>query len=436
MSCEHPSINFREWLEQALYNEIATLASIDASKVTLKSKGGSFDYAAARDFCADNMHLFYDETDWGVYPEAEQDPEFAGKSPEAWEEENPAPSEDDYEDRERFEEDYERWTAEREKAAEKYESDLKVWESENESRREQSVEMAIDRCVEDRQELHRDEEPGEGYTYSFTHEGDAYTVDMSKDKVNRLVGYSLPMTLTSYNIEFSGPSGYSLTGSAGSSAVKIYSNMLAAIKKLMETEEVDAFTFSAAHPFMVPMYDRFFKTYLGNQFTQVHENMYMRNDRLKEALASMSPTTRSEAEKNIGKAQKERGEQVAKVQASKKAMRDLISKKHDIIGKITGYVAYESIIVPAVVKDIEASKIILVTFGALNMPVRVPVSDYDKIVSPSLIPKEKMQHFLDEMAKKEKTYEAIMKEVPSYSGSFFDPRTPAPSDPILSRYRG
>ena len=84
-----------------------------------------------------------------------------------------------------------------------------------------------------------------------------------------------------YDILFSGPDDFQLTGSAGSKVFPIYQKLLLSIKKLFEIREVDAITFSAAQAKMLLPYERFYNTFLkpdppaGKGFRRIGTDLYV-----------------------------------------------------------------------------------------------------------------------------------------------------------------
>lgn len=198
------------------------------------------------------------------------------------------------------------------------------------------------------------------YRYSFEYGGAQYHVSMMRFTLDDFemirghgVGIDLPRNLVNYSITFRGPRGYSLTGVAGSGAVIVYSKMLSAIKKLMELEKVDMFTFSASDRLTIPTYERFVKTLLKD-YTQIEEYTYLRTDILNSVLQASPEQARESMLKRIKGAQDERQSEIRDI-LEKKKFRRLLSIKDKIIGKVTGYGSGYSRVSPAVVTSLEAT---------------------------------------------------------------------------------
>lgn len=134
---------------------------------------------------------------------------------------------------------------------------------------------------------------GRSYIYDFEHNGENFKVEMEESDYPE-------EDMTEFNpcfvIAFEGPDDMNLTGTAGMSATVIYRAMLLAIKKLLETVEVNSLEFSPAVPRMLPMYEIFYQKYLlpdppqGQGFVRVRPTLYVRksllNDRLDKKVAS------------------------------------------------------------------------------------------------------------------------------------------------------
>lgn len=168
-----------------------------------------------------------------------------------------------------------------------------------------------------------------GYTYSFTYvapDGPAtkpqdFDVNMVRSVIGEYDGIPLPSEIVAYGITFSGPAGYSLTGDAGSGAVAIYSKLMSAVKKLMEIDDVDVLSFTAADQKMLPVYDRFVKTMLPD-FTQVDNGNYVRTTVLNHVMDSLPEKTRGEVMDKIAASHKVRLDSIRKIKADKQRDRE------------------------------------------------------------------------------------------------------------------
>jgi hypothetical protein len=125
------------------------------------------------------------------------------------------------------------------------------------------------------------------YIYDFEHNGEGYKVEMEK---SNYPDEDMTEFNPTYVIAFEGPNDMDLTGTAGMSATIIYRAMLLAIKKLLETTEVNSLEFSPAVPRMLPMYDIFYRKYLlpdpprGQGFVRVRPTLYVRRSHLEDKM--------------------------------------------------------------------------------------------------------------------------------------------------------
>lgn len=91
-----------------------------------------------------------------------------------------------------------------------------------------------------------------------------------------------------YEISFKGPNEHSLTGTAGTTANVIYTQLLLSVKKLMETVPVMGFSFIPAASAMRMVYQRFFEQFLKKDFMQVGHDTYIKKDKIREVLAQQN----------------------------------------------------------------------------------------------------------------------------------------------------
>lgn len=121
-------------------------------------------------------------------------------------------------------------------------------------------------------------EGGQKLIYNFSANGENYTVSMTKFTGTRYQIDNL------YSITFMGPKDYNLTGTAGTTANVIYSQVLLAIKKLLESYPVNGLYFSPQQESMRIIYQRFFKQFLSKTFMQIDNSYYIKKDVLREYL--------------------------------------------------------------------------------------------------------------------------------------------------------
>lgn len=303
-------MRFMEWLR---IDEITKLSQLDSSGVELKRIGDDFDEDEAYGECSRNMND--GDIDWDEEDDEDEDED----------------EEDSYVLRKRKREEQER-------------------------KRDEAREYMIRQCVDEKEEeWERDQKgkPAMEYEYKFTvDDRDVYEVSFSRHS-----GVVEGNDIDVWEVIFTRNGRTTLTGTSGGGAVKVYSKMLAAIKKLTEIEDVKGFKFYGAHPFMDIMYDKFLKT-LGN-FVPVHTNyqsgfqgndLFVRKDLLKDV----------ESHKDFGK---EHDDRIGRIKMAKEKLRNLMADKSKIVGKVTGLQSGRHII-PAVLTDISNQGIKLLAFGS------------------------------------------------------------------------
>lgn len=160
----------------------------------------------------------------------------------------------------------------------------------------------------------------QNYEYKFVHDGQVYTIDMTRETF-----LSVPLSADgAWGISFFGPSGLDLTGIAGMSATVIYRNLLLAVKKLMEIEEVNTLYFSPAQERMLAMYDIFYRKYLkpeppaGPGFVRIDQHLYSRRDFL-----VAHNYINDESKKKMFNADKEVEERLEKINKQREVVRSL-----------------------------------------------------------------------------------------------------------------
>lgn len=270
------------------------------------------------------------------------------------------------------------------------------------------------------------DEPDSHLVHRFYHEGKSYIVQMDREYMSQFHGLDLRKPLAVWNINFQGPRAFALTGRDSEVAVGVYTRVLSAIKELMNTKQVDVITFSAFDPKMVPVYDRFVKTLLGDTFVMIPSSSdykkYMRADRLREITALMSPEDKSQFDSASRDASNRQSEEVSKVRKYKLAMRKAVQEKRNIIGKVTGAVnsSLSGEVYPAIVKDITPRFIVLLVFNTDGRGdnkwyfLNVIYENYErKLRSPRLIDPQKL-------AKLSQASEQIKEEVPEFKMEYHE----------------
>ena len=177
------------------------------------------------------------------------------------------------------------------------------------------------------------QDTGYGLYCPFEYNGVEYKVSLVKE-VKQLPWLTIPDT---WSITFKGPEGYKLTKMAGTASSAIYSRMLACIKKLLDTHEVNAIEFSPAQEEMIVPYDLFSRAYLlpeppkGKGFVQVSLSLFVKRefldrnrDKLPESLDKVMDMVRKEVDsrvkhvKNLKAVQRQMG--FAKTEEERKAL--------------------------------------------------------------------------------------------------------------------
>lgn len=284
--------SLKEWLAAHgdLFWEMTNLKTADTSHIHLEPTGEDFDEEAAEEECRNQIERNFDYSgyyeDEGVYESHDDDPDFKAVTIEDWEDDNPRPDGDDFETDEEFQKALEEWQEEYSKVEEDYDEAVSKWERDNERRRERAEERAneaqfeeIQDCVAEQERDHRNNST-KGFSYEFTHGKDSFEVSM-EDGEHSLYGQHIDHI---YSISFRGPAGYSSTGASGAEGSKIYSQLVLAIKKLVENHEVNGFYFTPAEPGMRIVYTRFYNTFMKDDFVRVETDLYVRRELVKEAF--------------------------------------------------------------------------------------------------------------------------------------------------------
>lgn len=98
-----------------------------------------------------------------------------------------------------------------------------------------------------------------------------------------------------YEVNLSGPDKYNLTGIMGAKANIVYRNLMLAIKKLMETTEVNGLAFFASQQEMIPIYNLFYSRFLlpdppaGAGFIQYDLSTYLSKEWIRNHKELVNP---------------------------------------------------------------------------------------------------------------------------------------------------
>lgn len=292
----------------------------------------------------------------------------------------------------------------------------------------------------------RDDPFSDGFVHRFEYRRKNYVVFMARKESSVVDGVSLVDPVVQYAITFKGPRGTYLTGEEGPAAVAIYTRMLAAIKRLIENERVDALVFSAQQREMLPLYERFIGNFLSGSFSQLTDNSYLRKEILDSELGKMSPEERSDLERSISLSIRGKREEIDSVRREKIAMRGLRRNKAGVVGKITGYRVPMSLSVsPAVIMDVGLDHVrALVVTGSMDLDhaeVVVEPKDFHRFSDPMNIDDQTMSEFRVEVARGQTDLARRVKTIPGFDWGTYSfgmsnknatpPKTPEVRGPSL-----
>jgi len=287
--------DFKYWLSKNgdLFWEMTNLKTADTSHIVLEPTGSAFDRDSVEDDCRRKVERYFDTSSYyeDIFDDPEDDPNFDGVTIEKWEEDNPEPDDKDYEDKEEFDSDHEKWMTEREEAEEDYEKEVKKWERNTERKKESAEEDVnndmqeeIDDCIAEEE---RDHVAEKGFVHEFEHDGKNFNVNLDSEKIN----YEGQEIDNVYTVLFQGPEGYSTTGASGTEATTIYSKLVLAVKKLIENHEVNGLSFTPAEPGMRIIYTRFYNSFMKDDFVRVERDLYIKRDIVRRALEAAKERT-------------------------------------------------------------------------------------------------------------------------------------------------
>lgn len=297
---------FKLWLieNEEKYWEMSSLTDADVSHINFTPlENDNFDEEFERSVCRRNVRYDINKHDFftDVYDDHLDDPDFDYVSPENWEDENPAPDENDYHTEE-FDKAYAEWEKEKDDYDEFYEKKVEQWHKKNEEKTAEAeaayqdkMDEEIENCVEEkRQEYERDLE--KGFQHSFTIDNEKFNIrftdlqygqdesfiekcrnlGLDKTEVKNVIGKI-------YSIEFNKNDEYHAT-KENKNYIKIYSQLILAVKKLIETESVGGLSFSGYERGMNLIYEKFYKTFLKKHFTIFSDKLYLKNEAIKQIM--------------------------------------------------------------------------------------------------------------------------------------------------------
>lgn len=281
-------MQFKEWFYLMEYGEIL---KEPLDKVHFEP-GNYFDEKEAREECEeekfDTSYYYRD-----IYDDYRDDPDFEGHDPNEWYQENPEPKFKNYSHLEDGEEEYQSalkdWNDERDDVEARFESAVERWEKKMQVLRDEAEETAlnakeaaVEKCVENKRKDHQKEE-FDGYHSAFEVGGNQFGVTFER----------LPKTFEGktveniYNVIFTGPESTNTT-KRGRDMHTIYKNLLLAVRKLIETNNVEGLIFTPAEPAMGLVYHKFYKQFLIKQFLMVGNSIYLRKDVIRDLMSGVS----------------------------------------------------------------------------------------------------------------------------------------------------
>lgn len=340
-------MRFREWY----YMEMGGIKTMDTSHIQLQPKIPEFYRYDALSDCKAKAK----EQEWyrGIYDNPQDDPDYKGIDEEEWTREHPMPSRNSPE--------YHTWTNEYIKMVNDRRDIERAWRKKQEEKLSiirPRYDLFVKGCIEEAEREHNKTAEPEGYHHEFNIGADNYRVDFYKvpendqrydyRKVTDIIG-TIPGL---FSITFKGPRDYDLTGTAGAGATKVYTQLLAAAKKLLESNNVNGLSFSPADKKMALVYRKFFEDYMSQDFIQPMPYLYIRKSFLKERMAKLPPEQRQQVYSQILQGNRDIRANLKQIQQQKIAERNLILAAKKFVGKVAGLKRWGGSITPVYVKEI------------------------------------------------------------------------------------
>lgn len=153
-----------------------------------------------------------------------------------------------------------------------------------------------------------------------------------------------------WEVAFDKDGEYELRGDAGSGGTAVYGKVLAALKKLIETETVNGFRFVGAHQFMDVVYDRFAREFgfvpAGNGFFYTKE-----------------AAEKSGQGAHFADAARMQSRSIGDIRRAKTSYKALLKDSGSIVGKIVGFKSGDAglpevrnLVYPAIVMDVKPDR--------------------------------------------------------------------------------
>lgn len=320
-------MRFKDWIINFefphQYLEFQNLEDINTDHIDFKHN--EFDEERATQECEDSYETNYDDFE-NIYESPEDDPDFSAISIDQWMLKNPRPKIEEFDSEEQWQAAVEEWEEEAAEVEEEYDAEIAAWEQEMQEREKRNDEQDsfyradyIKSCLKEKREEWQEE--NSDIDYEFNVNGQTFNVYFQNDK--ETVGMTTVPNV--WDVSFTGPDGYSLTYNI-SGAAAVYSQVIAAIKKLSETEVVNGITFSAADRNMLLVYHRFVKKYLMDQFTMIRPGVFIKNEIVQKFLSELNPELRARFQSMHQQHATDTEDKIAKIRQEKDMIRSAIGK--------------------------------------------------------------------------------------------------------------
>lgn len=360
-------LQFKNWFNTSEYMEMSDVRNLPVDSVHFEPiEEDEFDEEEAEREC--DKEVGYE--DYGhrndIYDDADDDPNFKMESPEQWEEDNPPPDPDEYEngtEDDDYKSDREGWEEEKYDHAKTYKIKLAAWEKEMSHKRyaaedkdDQARWEAIYSCMDKKREAWNEEnKENGGFRSKFKHHEDDFEVTMHRATIK----YANQEVPGSFKIEFDGPNGYNTTGKAGSEATTIYTQVLLAVKKLMTTQTVNGITFEPAEPGMALVYQRFYDRFLKNDFTRISPTEAVRTSYIEQINQKLNPYERLMAKRNTDAAEQDTNKYLNQVKDGRGVERKIRTLSQTTKNKVVHMQDGSNIFVGRIYYDANSNKIMI-----------------------------------------------------------------------------
>lgn len=144
-----------------------------------------------------------------------------------------------------------------------------------------------------------------GYYYNWNYNNIKYSVGFERVQEPFELPDGKEVEANGFILEFVGPKGTRPTDLAGDTSLVVYKKMMLAIRKLLETENVDYFAFAGQTGKMDRLYDRFVKTFLGDRFTW-YDSVILMNKEFLKLINLQHPSSMKSVEDKLSQTQQMR----------------------------------------------------------------------------------------------------------------------------------